>query len=113
MNVVPAAQARHEEQMLALAQACNALWAATLSLMVAFMHTQAPAHRYLLARRIARNFETLRVEECFPPQTRASFAQLAKRWAGKAECLSPHNEGRPSGGAGLIPSLMRWIGARG
>jgi hypothetical protein len=63
-----------------LPQACTALWLATLSLMTAFMHTGAPAHRYLLASRIARNFDTLRGQECFAPRTRASFAKLASRW---------------------------------
>ena len=40
---------------LALSRACSALWTATLSLMAAFMQTSAPAHRYLIARKIARN----------------------------------------------------------
>lgn len=92
-----------------LAQACHALWSATLSLMVAFMHTGAPAHRYLLARRIARNFETLRVEgDCFNRDTRESFVKLAQRWNEKATRLSPAQEGRPSGGLRmLVPAFLR------
>ena len=72
----------------ALSQACGALWLATLALMTAFVQTHAPAHRYLLARRIARNLSTLHEQECFTQRTRASFAKLAKRWQRKAE-LSP------------------------
>jgi hypothetical protein len=77
------------ESAAALSQACTSLWLATLSLMTAFMRTSAPAHRYLLARRIARNFDTLREQECFTPRTRAGFARLARRWHGKAQVLSP------------------------
>jgi aminoglycoside phosphotransferase len=69
----------------ALSQACTALWLATLSLMTAFMRTPAPAHRYLLARRIARNLRTLHEQECFTRRTRASFDKLAKRWQRQAE----------------------------
>lgn len=71
----------------ALLQACTALWLATLSLMTAFMRTPAPAHRYLLARRIARNFMTLHEQECFTRRTRATFEKLAKRWQRKAELV--------------------------
>lgn len=70
-----------------LSQACGTLWLATLSLMTAFMQTRAPAHRQLLARRIARNFDTLRSQECFSPRTRASFARLACRWQRRADRL--------------------------
>ena len=76
-----------------LQQACAALWLATLSLMTAFMQTAAPAHRYLLARRIARNFETLlEQKECYGDDARARFTQLAQRWTCKAELLSPNRE---------------------
>ena len=71
----------------ALHQASRALWLATLSLMAAFMHTQAPAHRYLMARRIARNFETLGAQECFPAHCRQRFGRLGARWARQAERL--------------------------
>ena len=111
MNIVqiaPVAQsATHAEQVQALAKACHALWSATLSLMVAFMHTRAPAHRYLLARRIARNYETLlREGDCFTPEARASFKKLAQRWADKAATLSPKQEGRPTGGLGILARLF-------
>jgi len=72
-----------------LTQACMALWMATLSLMTAFMQTQAPAHRYLLARRIARNFNTLREEHCFSFESRVAFSRLAQRWGSRAEKLAP------------------------
>lgn len=74
---------------MSLQQASTALWLATLSLMTAFMRTAAPAHRYLLARRIARNLETLRAQECFPPRTRERFGSLAQRWQRRADALSP------------------------
>jgi hypothetical protein len=61
--------------------------------MTAFMQTAAPAHRLMLARRIARNFATLRDQpECFTPGARASFAALADRWQLKVERLSPAGE---------------------
>jgi hypothetical protein len=72
-----------------LAQANRALWVATLSLMTAFMQTPAPAHRYLLARRIGRNFDTLSRADCFDTGCRASFVRLARRWAQRAEHLAP------------------------
>ena len=68
-----------------LARACGALWLATLSLMTAYMQNPAPAHRYLLARRIARNFSTLSAQECFDAPCRASFERLAGRWQRNAE----------------------------
>lgn len=68
-----------------LAAASRALWMATLALMTAFMQTAAPAHRYLLARRIARNFDTLARQECFESGCRASFGRLAKRWQARSE----------------------------
>lgn len=95
-----------ESAEAALARACTALWAATLSLMTAFMQTQAPAHRYLMARKIAANFELLRAQECYTPATRASFTRLATRWSTKAERLSPHAD-RPRGGGFGIGALLR------
>ncbi|KQT13815.1 hypothetical protein [Ramlibacter sp. Leaf400] len=74
-----------------LQEASRALWLATLSLMTAFMQTQAPAHRLLMARRIARNFKTLRSQDCFSPDCRHRFARLESRWQAQAERL----EGRP------------------
>ncbi|MCD6079736.1 MAG: hypothetical protein K0R89_3680 [Ramlibacter sp.] len=58
------------------------MWSATLALMTAFMQTPAPAHRYLLARRIGG-------QECFEPRCRASFERLARRWLARAEEFSP------------------------
>ena len=75
-----------------LHEASRALWLATLSLMAAFMQTQAPAHRLLMARRIARNFETLRTQECFTPDCRQRFARLETRWQAQADRLL----GRPA-----------------
>jgi len=82
---------------VALARACAALWAATLSLMAAFMHTGAPAHRYRIARKIARNLATLHAQDCFTPATRATFLKLSRRWNDKADRLA-RQEQRPRGG---------------
>ena len=84
----PPAQAQ-ASPAVQLAQANRALWVATLSLMTAFMQTPAPAHRYLLARRIARNFDALQREDCFDSGCRASFGRLARRWGQRAEQLAP------------------------
>jgi hypothetical protein len=90
-----------------LASACAALWMATLSLMVAFMKTSAPAHRYLIARKIARNLATLhRQEDCFSVRSRASFLALSRRWSDRADRLAPEQQ-RPRGGIGLaMPRLF-------
>jgi len=88
----------HAAQMHALAQACQSLWTATLSLMTAFMQTTAPAHRLLLARRIARNFATLQDQPCFNGATRASFARLHERWSSTVDRLTPgYHEAGPLG----------------
>lgn len=87
-----------------LLQASRALWLATLSLMTAFMQTPAPAHRVLLARRIARNFDTLARQECFEAGCRASFARLALRWQTQAG-VSPVGEDASGGGRGLVRAL--------
>jgi len=71
-----------------LARACSALWLATLSLMTAFMQNTAPAHRYLLARRISRNLQTLGQQDCFAADCRQRFVGLAGRWSAKAEGLA-------------------------
>jgi len=73
----------------ALAQASTTLWLATLSLMTAYMKTRAPAHRYLLARRIARNFQTLGQQECFSGDCRRRFLKLGMRWEDTASELDP------------------------
>jgi len=75
-----------------LSEASRALWLATLSLMAAFMQTQAPAHRLLMARRIARNLATLREQDCFSPECRRRFARLGARWSERADSLA----GRPA-----------------
>ncbi|AMO23950.1 hypothetical protein GCM10027034_19540 [Ramlibacter solisilvae] len=85
----PAAAHGPPDDPAALSRASHALWLATLSLMTAYMHNAAPAHRYLLAWRIARNFSTLCEQECFDGNTRARFSRLAARWRRKADALSP------------------------
>lgn len=89
----------HASPAVQLAQANRALWVATLSLMTAFMQATAPAHRYLLARRIARNFDTLSRQECFDAGCRASFGRLGRRWQLRAEQFAPEG---PRPGAGLM-----------
>ena len=90
----------------ALARACGALWLATLSLMTAFMQTGAPAHRQLMARRIARNLHTLRAQECFAPDCRDRFARLARRWEGHANQLQAQSDPM-QGGQRLLHVLRR------
>ena len=90
------------DSAVALERACAALWLATLSLMTAFMQTQAPAHRWLLARRIARNLRTLREQECFSADCRERFARLAQRWEGHAGRLAPHSDASSPGSRGLL-----------
>lgn len=102
MNADAAAHA----DALALSRACTALWTATLSLMAAFMQTSAPAHRYLIARKIARNLETLRQEDCFTPECRATFGKLSERWANKADQLG-RQEDQPRGGIGFLQPLWK------
>ena len=85
---------------LALSRACTALWMATLSLMTAFMHTTAPAHRYLIARRIARNLGTLQEQDCFTRECRMIFSNLSQHWNAKADQLARQQD-RPRGGFGL------------
>jgi hypothetical protein len=81
-----------------LAQASRALWSATLSLMTAFMQVPAPAHRYLLARRISRNLDTLSRQDCFDGGCRARFARLSSRWQARSEQFAPEPAPRSSGG---------------
>ncbi|MGV3570697.1 MAG: hypothetical protein ACO1PB_08860 [Ramlibacter sp.] len=89
-----------------MAHASRALWAATLSLMTAFMQTPAPAHRYLLARRIARNFGTLAGQECFDAACRGRFDALSRRWEGTALKFAPDREPATSGVRGLLRLLF-------
>ncbi len=95
-----------------LAQACKALWLATLSLMTAFMRNQAPAHKLLLARRIARNFETLQAQDCFSCADRASFARLSQRWTATAQRLDPQAKPAPFG-TGLLDAIRRFARSQG
>ena len=85
-----------------LAAADRALWLATLGLMTAYMQTPAPAHRYLLAGRIARNFQTLSQQECFDGECRARFLRLGHRWQANAARCAP--EAAPVAG-GLLRFL--------
>ena len=88
----------------ALERACMALWSATLSLMTAFMLQAAPAHRLLLARRIAANFETLAQQEVFSGASRDAFARLHGRWRSVAAELArtaPSQDGH-----GLLQHLL-------
>ncbi len=91
---------------LALSRACAALWMATLSLMTAFMQTGAPAHRYLIARKIARNLGTLREQDCFTAECRMIFSNLSQRWSAKADQLAPRDERSRGGGTGLLQPAM-------
>lgn len=84
--------------------ACTALWSATLSLMTAYMQTPAPAHRLLLARRIASNFQALALQEIFSASSRESFARLQQRWQATAVRLAQPS--RPEGGRGLLGELL-------
>ena len=88
---------RLERSRAELARACAALLSATLSLMTAFMITGAPAHRYLIARRIARNLDMLREEDCFAGECREAFARLSRRWRDKADILAHQEEPPPKG----------------
>lgn len=88
----------------ALERACIALWSATLSLMAAYMQQGAPAHRLLLARRIAANFRTLARQDSFAPASRASFARLTRRWDDTAAALA--RAAAPQRGGGLLQRLL-------
>jgi hypothetical protein len=102
-----AAANQNRDDTIALTRACNALWVATLSLMTAFMQTAAPAHRYLIARKIARNLAMLREQEaCFTVECRMIFSNLSQRWSVKADQLA--GEDRPRGGVGMLqPALLK------
>jgi hypothetical protein len=82
-----------------LSRACTALWTATLALMTAFMQTPAPAHRLLIARKIARNLRVLHEQDCFTAECRVIFSNLSQRWTAKADVLA-RQEDRPRGGSG-------------
>lgn len=84
-----------------LSRACAALWTATLALMTAFMQNPAPAHRVLIARKIARNLNLLQEQDCFTTECRMIFSNLAQRWTAKADLLA-RQEDHPRGGFGLL-----------
>ena len=88
-----------------LAAASRALWLATLGLMTAYMQTPAPAHRYLLAARIARNFQTLSEQDCFDSGCRARFLRLGRRWDATAARFAPE----PAPVAGGLLRFLRFL----
>jgi hypothetical protein len=91
-------------ESLALSRACAALWVATLSLMTAFMQTNAPAHRYLIARKIAKNLGMLCEEPCFTAECRLIFSNLSRRWTARADQLAPDEHRRQ--GIGLLQAAL-------
>ena len=99
--------ANAEAYAVTLSRACAALWTATLALMTAFMQTPAPAHRVLIARKIARNLKLLHEQDCFTVECRMIFSNLAQRWNAKADLLARQDD-RPRGGFGLLqPALAK------
>ena len=106
-NTSPHAAAANDDR-IALQRACTALWVATLALMTAFMHNNAPAHRYLIARKIANNLSMLHREELvFTAECRLIFSNLAQRWTTKAEQLA-HQDNQPRGGISqLLPNRLK------
>lgn len=104
---LPGADADADANAMMLSRACAALWTATLALMTAFMQTPAPAHRRLIARKIANNLKLLHEQDCFTVECRMIFSNLAQRWAAKADLLA-RQEDRPRGGLDLLqPALAR------
>jgi hypothetical protein len=99
----PVTQPVPQTQAQALANACHALWLATLSLMTAYMQQPAPAHRLLLARRIARNLQTLSGQDCFGEACRERFGRLARRWEERG------HEKRPGYSTGLRNALQQLL----
>jgi len=90
-----------DKNAVTLSRACAALWTATLALMTAFMQTAAPAHRLLIARKIAKNLKLLHEQDCFTTECRMIFSNLAQRWTATADVLA-RQEDRPRGGFGLL-----------
>jgi hypothetical protein len=98
----PSQAAAADNDHVVLLRACTALWLATLSLMTAFMHNAAPAHRLLIARKIAKNLSMLREEEqVFTADCRLIFSDLAQRWNDKANQLARHDD-LPRGGVAQL-----------
>lgn len=94
-----------------LATAGTALWSATLSLMTAYLHATGPAHRLLLARRIAANFGTLTEQQVFSSTSRASFSRLHLHWQATATELARVSAPAAPGG-GLLAGLARLTALR-
>jgi hypothetical protein len=70
------------------------------------MQTAAPAHRYLIARKIAKNLAMLREQEAvFSPECRMIFDNLAQRWSAKADQLAPGQD-RPRDRMGLLQAAI-------
>jgi hypothetical protein len=86
---------------IALTRACMALWMATLSLMTAFMQNPAPAHRLLIARKIAKNLGMLHEQDCFTTECRMIFSNLSQRWMARANQMAQQVD-HPRGGIGLL-----------
>jgi hypothetical protein len=105
----PPVSASGDGTRLRLTQATRALWTATLALMTAFMQVSAPAHRFLLARRISRNLETLAGQDCFAPDCRERFARLARRWEARAREFSPAQRSAPQPRLRLRLRLRDWL----
>ncbi len=97
---LPEADADADANAVKLSRACAALWTATLALMTAFMQTPAPAHRLLIARKIAKNLNVLHQQECFTTECRMIFSNLAQRWTANADQLARQGDS-PCGGFGL------------
>jgi hypothetical protein len=95
------ADANADANAVKLSRACAALWTATLALMTAFMQNPAPAHRVLIARKIAKNLKLLHEQECFTTECRMIFSNLAQRWTAKADLLSRQDD-NPHGGFGAL-----------
>ncbi|HSW16803.1 MAG TPA: hypothetical protein VLJ86_06215 [Ramlibacter sp.] len=78
-----------------LAQACKALWTATLGLMAAYIQQRDLPQRRALARRIANNFAMLETHSgAFAPRCRESFARLALRWSRAADPAAEPTDAR-------------------
>jgi len=110
MNVAQAAtpallDADADANAVQLSRACAALWTATLALMTAFMQNQAPAHRVLIARKIAKNLKLLHEQECFTTECRMIFSNLAQRWTANADLLDRQDD-HPRGGFGLLQTAF-------
>lgn len=99
------AEADADANAVKLTRACAALWTATLALMTAFMQNPAPAHRVLIARKIAKNLKLLHEQECFTTECRMIFSNLSQRWTANADRLTRQDD-HPRGGFGLRQPVL-------